>query len=172
MGWLSLGGGRYTSSVHRAPYTKYKLMHQKFSRRTCSQWTPVNKRYIALCVFYFFDNQNHKNHKYIHVRVNIWIFSFICHLPFTVECMLREESPPSCPFEGLRSPTSTFGGWWFNNEDKVQKFQVIIRCLLELQQKSFSQYGFSLFHLGLDEIGGEAEEVWCFTGYGETTCAS
>ena len=40
------------------------------------------------------------------------------NLPLTVERMLREESPPSCPRDGFRSPTSTFLHWW----TKVPKF--------------------------------------------------
>ena len=60
-------------------------MHQKFSRRTCSQWTPVNKRYIALCVFYFFDNQNHKNHKYMsELTFGSFLSCVTCHSQWNV----------------------------------------------------------------------------------------
>jgi len=61
-------------------------------------------------------------------------------LPLTVERMLREESPPSCPRDGFRSPTST----WevikfpekltrFGGSPEMERPPVWQRCLLVRQ---------------------------------------
>ena len=72
--------------------------YQQLSRGARSQWTPVRVRLnLAPRKPERLEQPN---------------------LPLTVERMLREESPPSCPRDGFRSPTSTFLQWW----TKVPKF--------------------------------------------------
>ena len=80
-----------------------KSTHQELSGRIRSQWTPV----IENNKIWFFS---------------VFIFFFIFHydLPLTVECMQREESPPSCPFAGFRSPTRTFCG-----EEKCKRIRLL-----------------------------------------------
>ena len=153
-------------------------MHQEFSRRTWSQWTPVSKRYIAWCVFCFLRYLLSESRVHMYMSelkfcgtLDLFYVDVTCHLQWSVYwerslhqvVLLKVWGRPPAPLVG--------GGSTMKRSTKVI-ISLIIRCLLELQQKSLSQYDFSLFHLRLDEIGGEAEEVWCFTGYGETTCAS